>query len=108
MQGASTAAAPKPVEVLIHNVSHKDLLMSVCRAEDTLANDSSGHERCRRARPAFNAFNPISRALYRLLEPQDGGSVAASAELDAAAARGAHCETTSATRSVGHLVSSGT
>jgi hypothetical protein len=45
-----------------------------------LANDSSGHERCRRARPAFNAFNPISRALYRLLEPQDGGSVAVSAE----------------------------
>ena len=23
----------KPLEVLIHNVSHKDLLMTVCRAE---------------------------------------------------------------------------
>ena len=76
-------AAQKPVEILIHNVSHKDLLMSVCRAEDTVTRDDcddrSWKERCRRAKPAFSAFNPISRVLYRQLDPQQGGTVAASA-----------------------------
>ena len=66
----------KPLEVLIHNVSHKDLLMTVCRAEHA----SGDGELCRRAKPAFSAFAPISKAIYRLLDPSAGGTVAASAE----------------------------
>ena len=72
---------PKPVEVLIHNVSHADLVLSVCNADDALAEGmtaSSG--RFRRAKPAFSAFHPVSRALHRLLEAKDAGSIAASAD----------------------------
>jgi hypothetical protein len=79
--GSSAQTAPKPVEVLIHNVSHKDLLMGVCRTEDALTESmaaSSG--RYRRAKPAFSAFHPVSRALQRILEAKDGSGTAASAD----------------------------
>ena len=76
MHGSSSTPAPKPVEVLIHNVSHKDLLMSVCRADDTLPDGTvTRSDRCRRAKPAFSAFHPVSRALHRLLEAKEHGGV---------------------------------
>ena len=77
----------KPLEVLIHNVSHKDLLMTVCRAEHA----SGDGELCRRAKPAFSSFAPISKAIYRLLDPSAGGTVAPSlGHHGAAAAAAAH------------------
>lgn len=81
MQDGSSAPAPKPVEVLIHNVSHKDLVMSVCHAQDVLAEGmvASG-VRCQRAKPAFSAFHPVSRALQRILEGNDSGGTSASVD----------------------------
>lgn len=72
---------PKPVEVLIHNVSHADLVLGVCNADDALAEGTvASTGRCRRAKPAFSAFHPVSRALHRLLEAKDAGGIAASAD----------------------------
>jgi hypothetical protein len=53
-----TAPSTKPVEILIHNVSHRDLVLSVCRKAHSA--DRSGW---RRARPAFSCFSPISKAI---------------------------------------------
>lgn len=81
MHGSSNTSAPKPIEVLIHNVSHKDLLMSVCRADDTLPDSTvTSSDRCRRAKPAFSAFHPVSRALHRLLEAKEHGESVVSAD----------------------------
>ena len=53
----------KPVEILIHNVSHRDLVLSICRSEH------SSDESCwRKARPKFSSFSPISMATHSLLQ----------------------------------------
>lgn len=89
-RAASTTSLSEPgLELLVHNISHADMVLAVRESLPEGADGAAEPQRIFSARPQFNSYQPISRGILRQLE----AVVASGAAIGVATSTSKYCMT---------------